>query len=508
MHRFFCFLSCFVGLAVSSSAYGNWPTPKDFINHLLGTSGLYATFKAAFEAVYNNKEAKSSDFKKLKLFGEESGALGTWEKFALKKYGKQLALKKYDHVLQGKCGFFSCMVDLKNVLNIENVDKAVEMRFKDIKEDVEKKFSQDCINNKVMPAVKKICRVLLSEDFARKLLTDSFVNEFLAPAKSANKSVEKLLNDSSYEFLPSVERASYSYCSVDFYPVFYSECDFSFRLQYVQPSSWVRLQFEVDFNVVKCCLEENGEVDIGSNFEIQGCRIFPKEACLSQGDLNTAKGKLDKGETFIMVEGVHMKAIRMIKNKNMGNKKSTEKPQTDQAHNTQPFSAAPNPFQTVNNVTEGTETEQKDSFQSEFPNTELYQEIWPGSKSQKKEQTGGKVEEQKMVQSGGGKKINKGNASQQQGQVSTKKRIKKEIRRIGRTNNLNDAWVAVHLKLFLIQCDFAGGDCFYNSIVLDCTVPTCSKISVDSGGKHKSNVYGWLSCGSDNALTSPRLPRF
>lgn len=394
MHKFFCFLSCFAGLAVSSSAYGVWPNPKDFIDHLVGTSGLYATFKAAFEDVYG--DAEFSGFENLKLFGEESRALELWKEFALKKYGTQFALEKYDHkVLQGKCGFFSRMVDLRNVLNIKDVEEAVKKKFEDIEKAVKGKFSKDRINNKLMPAVTKICRVLLSEDFAKKLLTDSFVGEFLTSAESAN----------------------YSYCSVDFYSVWYSKSDFNFRLQYVQPSSQVRLEFEVDFDVEECCLKENGEVDI-ENFMIQGCRIFPKEACLSQGDLNTAKGELDKGKTFIMVEGVDMKAIRMIKNKNMGNKKSTEKPQTEQAHNTQPFFGGVEYPPLTNKVPE------EDSFHSEFPNTEV-REIWPGDvfKSQKKKQTESKAEEQKKpVQPGGGKKINKGNTSQQQGQVSTKRK--------------------------------------------------------------------------------------
>jgi len=333
MHKFFCFLSCFAGLAVSSSAYGNWPPPKDFINHLLGgTSGLYATFKAAFEDVY--KKAEPSGFKNLKLFGEESGALARWKEFALKKYDYDV-VKTWENR-----GFFSCMVGLINVLNIEDVEKAVEG-----------KFSKDSIDNKLMPAVTKICKVLLSEDFAKKLLTDSFVKEFLA----------------------SVETSDYSYCSVNFYSVWYSKDNLKFSLEYVQPSSQVRLEFQVNFNVKKCCLEENGEVDIGW-FEIQGCFIHSDKVCLSEDDLVAAKKKPDEDMRFITVEGVDMKAIRMMtKDANMDDKESTGNPQTDQeAHNTQHL-PAPNPHPTVNNGT-GKDERRKDfgSFStSEFPNTEV-----------------------------------------------------------------------------------------------------------------------------------------
>ena len=327
MHRFFCFLSCFVGLAVSSSAYGVWPNPKKFIEHLVGTSGLYATFKAAFEDVY--REAEPSGFENLKLFGEKNGALEPWKKFAQKKYNYDV-VKTWENR-----GFFSCMVGLINVLNIEDVEKAVEG-----------KFSKDSIDNKLMPAVTKICKVLLSEDFAKKLLTDSFVAEFLK----------------------SVKTSDYSYCSVNFYSVWYSKDNLKFSLEYVQPSSQVRLEFQVNFNVKKCCLEKNGEVDIGW-FEIQGCFIHSDKGCLSQQNLVEAKDKLDKGKTFIGVKGVSMKVIRMIENANMGDKKLMENnPQTEQAHNTQPFSAASNPPLT-NKVPE------EDSFHSEFPNTELSQGI-------------------------------------------------------------------------------------------------------------------------------------
>ena len=360
MHKFFCFLSCFAGLAVSSSAYGNWPNPKDFLKHLLGgTSGLYATFKAAFEDVY--RDAEPSDFKNLKLFGEGISTLESRGWFRL---------QKYDHeVLQRNQGFFSCMVALRNVLNIKDVEEAVKKKFEDIEKAVKGKFSKDSIDNKLMPAVTKICKVLLSEDFARKLLTESFVDEFLASAKD--------YSDYSY---CSVCFSDYSYCSVCFCPVWYSECDFSFRLQYVQPLSQVRLEFEVDFNVQDCCLGENGEVDIGNNFEIQGCFIHSKKGCLSEDDLVAAKkklevGTLDKGTLIVNNEEVHhMKAIRMMtKDANMGDKKLTGNPQTDQeAHNTQHL-PAPNPHPTVNNGT-GKDERRKDfgSFStSEFPNTEV-----------------------------------------------------------------------------------------------------------------------------------------
>lgn len=424
MHRFFCFLSCFVGLAVSSSAYGNWPKPKKFIEHLLKPSGLYATFKAAFEAVF--KEAEPSGFKNLQLFGEKSGALEPWKEFDLKEYDY--------NVLKKNRGFFSCMVGLTNILNIENIEEAVE-----------KNFSEDrCIDRKFMPAVTKICRVLLSEDFARKLLTDLFVDEFLASAKEAD----------------------FSYCSVNFYSVWYSEHDLNFSLEYVQLPLPIRLEFQVNFNVEKCCLEENGEVDIG-RFEIQGCFIHSNELCLSQGDLATALDGPDE-DIRIAVQGVDMKAMRMMtKNANMGDKKSTENPQTEQAHNTQSFLSALNTSQTVTKVTtvNGMPTPmktakaqiamevQKMGFhfppkakkQLEYKETQTEKEVWErsdtisiffsyspaptpnASKSPKeKEQTGGKEEEQKeTVQPGDGKKINVKKASQQQGQGKYKKKGKR-----------------------------------------------------------------------------------
>ena len=118
----------------------------------------------------------------------------------------------------------------------------------------------------------------------------------------------------------------------------------------------------------------------------------------------------------------------------MGNKKSTEKPQTDQAHNTQPFSAAPNPFQTVNNVTEETKTEQKVWGQ---PSGTVFTEPPPEqkpdpntSKSQKKEQTSVKAEEPKeVVQKDNSEEINAKDGSQQSGRRNFKRKIKGKKRR-------------------------------------------------------------------------------
>ena len=127
-----------------------------------------------------------------------------------------------------------------------------------------------------------------------------------------------------------------------------------------------------------------------------------------------------------------MKAIRMMtKDANMDDKKSTENPQAD---NTQSSLPAPNPFQTVNNVTEETKTEQKVWGQ---PSGTVFTEPPPEqkpdpntSKSQKKEQTSVKAEEPKeVVQKDNSEEINAKDGSQQSGRRNFKRKIKGKKRR-------------------------------------------------------------------------------
>ncbi|MBR1844025.1 MAG: hypothetical protein IJ793_04115 [Opitutales bacterium] len=186
------FLIVFVaaGLAKNLPLYGAYPPVKDLLMHLTGISideygkrtdaedGLTAVFQKAFKDVYEN--AKKSDFKNLALFGEKSKALQYLEeydgKYSLAKFSENVTKEEKE---KGECGilwkgFFSCQLFGYNVFN-----------HKGLGEKVEKVAKCEHADQKGTEELVRVCKVLLSEDFGRKILSDLFVDAFLQHKKDA-----------------------------------------------------------------------------------------------------------------------------------------------------------------------------------------------------------------------------------------------------------------------------------------------------------------------------------
>jgi hypothetical protein len=135
--------------------------------HLCPTKGTHAMFVENFKNVY--KDAKASSFKKLKLFSEKKESLFWVPDISGKNsYDPEDFLhyrKRFDECF---CGFLLCSIDDLAVFNDWTLGKAVETRAKDLGIDNAKEISE----------LIKVCKVLLSEAFAKKLLTNALVEEF------------------------------------------------------------------------------------------------------------------------------------------------------------------------------------------------------------------------------------------------------------------------------------------------------------------------------------------
>ena len=160
MNKCFRFLS-YLGLAsVCNVLYG---TPYPSLNEIR----VYLNSKVvtkAFEDVYAG--AKESDFGDLKLIGEENGTLILPEVLALLYYNPE-DYRDWQWRFDTIYGFFSCTVQGMSVFNGETIRKAVETAEE---ERLKKRLTRS--DTKRIAELTKVCRVLLSEEFAKRLLTE------------------------------------------------------------------------------------------------------------------------------------------------------------------------------------------------------------------------------------------------------------------------------------------------------------------------------------------------
>jgi len=246
--------------------YGVYPPAENLLMHLTGISidkngkrtdaegGLTAVFQKAFKDVYEN--AKKSDFKNLALFGEKSKVLQCLEeydgKYSLVKFSENVTKEEKE---KGECGilwkgFFSCQLFGYNVLN-----------HKGLEEKVEKVAKCEHTGRKGTEELVRVCKVLLSKDFARKILSDSFADAFLQHKKDAC-----------------------SYVNVWFYrpkrePIF---CFYIAYRQYI--SDRFDVLFCFDYNIRECCFESS-EIRVSRWFEVGTfcLQFFEKRDPYSEG---------------------------------------------------------------------------------------------------------------------------------------------------------------------------------------------------------------------------------
>ena len=124
-------------------------------------------FVENFKNVYEDAEA--SGFKKLKLFSEKKRSLFQLPDISGKNsYNPKNFLHFRKKFEERFCGFLLCSIDDLAVFNDWSLGKAVETRARDLG-----------INNaREISELIKVCKVLLSEAFAKKLLTNALVEEF------------------------------------------------------------------------------------------------------------------------------------------------------------------------------------------------------------------------------------------------------------------------------------------------------------------------------------------
>ena len=144
--------------SVSTASYGvPYPSCDAFYARLKGEK-MGDVVKAAFKSAYKSEN--------LDLIGETNRALtlpngGVPEDYSSKNYRNWQW--KFDTIY----GFFSCTVNDVSVFNEETLRKAVEASER---ERLKKVFTRS--DTKKVEALTKVCQVLLSEEFAKKLLTE------------------------------------------------------------------------------------------------------------------------------------------------------------------------------------------------------------------------------------------------------------------------------------------------------------------------------------------------
>ena len=165
MGKYFRFLS-YLGLAsVCNGLYGTpYPSLNKIRVYLDSRGGTGKVVTKAFEDVYAG--AKESDFGDLELIGEENGTLILPEMLALLSY-KPEDYRDWQWQFDTIYGFFSCTVQGMSVFNGETIRKAVETAEE---ERLKKLLTRS--DTKRIAELTKVCRVLLSEEFAKRLMTE------------------------------------------------------------------------------------------------------------------------------------------------------------------------------------------------------------------------------------------------------------------------------------------------------------------------------------------------
>ena len=224
-----------VGSVWNLPLYG-YPPAKELLKHLLGIGidengkrtevegGLTTVFQKAFNDVY--EDAKKSDFKNLALFGEKllnnNSSPG--------QVDQESGIEQERKMVKFSKGYFACrLFGYRDFFTRDTFNEAVSLAAKRYNADEE--------------AFARVCRVLVSEDFARKILTNAFVDAFFENKDN-----------------------TCSYVGVDFYRAS-MEC-FCFTVRYKQWLDYhADVLFRFNYDVKGGCFGE-GEVRVGKYFLI------------------------------------------------------------------------------------------------------------------------------------------------------------------------------------------------------------------------------------------------
>ena len=159
--------------SVCTASYGTpYPSLEDIESNLNlnAKEGFGAVVEKVFKDVYQQAEAssfKKSGFEDLKLIGEENGSLTLPRGLGVRYYRPQDYCNwqwKFDTIY----GFFSCTVQDVSVFNEGTLRSAVEFS----EADRLGKTMSTRADTQRMTEIVEICRVLLSEKFAKELLTE------------------------------------------------------------------------------------------------------------------------------------------------------------------------------------------------------------------------------------------------------------------------------------------------------------------------------------------------
>lgn len=160
MYKCFRFLGCLGLASVCTALYGApYPSLDDVYSHLCSKVETDEVITGAFKSAY--------ELKNLSLIGEANGALVLPNGFALKDY-RPKDYRDWQWKFGTIYGFFSCTVNGASVFNEETLRKAVEAS----ETDRLGKTMLTRADTQRITEIVKICRVLLSEEFAKKLLTE------------------------------------------------------------------------------------------------------------------------------------------------------------------------------------------------------------------------------------------------------------------------------------------------------------------------------------------------
>ena len=160
MYKCFRFLGCLGLASVCTALYGApYPSLNDVYSHLCSKVETDEVITGAFKSAY--------ELKNLSLIGETNGSLTLPNGFAPKYYTPK-DYRDWQWKFGTIYGFFSCTVNGASVFNEETLRKAVEAS----ETDRLGKTMLTRADTQRITEIVKICRVLLSEEFAKKLLTE------------------------------------------------------------------------------------------------------------------------------------------------------------------------------------------------------------------------------------------------------------------------------------------------------------------------------------------------
>ena len=169
MGKNFRLILCLGLWTICGISYGvPYPSFYEMLRHLCSGKGTHAMFSNAFGDV--REQSELLNFKDLKLFGEKKKPLFVLPKGVLpeESYDLKEFLDYRKNFEERFCGFIWCNIDNLAVFNDFTLKKAVETRAEDLL----------IRNSEEIAELVKVCKVLLSEAFAKKLLTDALTEAF------------------------------------------------------------------------------------------------------------------------------------------------------------------------------------------------------------------------------------------------------------------------------------------------------------------------------------------